>query len=543
MKKVKGLLVFIFLVSLFGCSSDSPEEETSKNILVNNVIINGSNITDGKAKQLAVVVLPNNATDRTVTWSVSNESVAVISTSGLLTPMDNGTVTVTATANDDSGISAEKVITISGVTGPPVFVESISITGTDITDGQPQQLSVEVLPTNATNKAVTWAVSDGLYATISTTGLLTPKLNGTITVTATAADGSAKVGQLQINISGVTPVYATTLKAENMLLWQRSNGGWSKYHNDFSGYDRTQTSSEITTANNTKNNTDTTIDNGHTITEIRSLLSAYKATQNPDYLAAAIRGIDWVFEAQYDNGGWPQVYPIEPTDYSRHITYNDNAMGNVMNLMRDIFLKRNNMDLIDQSYVSKAQTAFDKGIDVILQTQVVINGVKTAWCAQHNAVTLAPATARSYELASNSGSESVGIVRLLMTLDNPSSEVINAINSAVAWFESVKIVGYELKSVTGSQYENGYDKILVEKPGNVMWGRFYSLEDYTGFPYASYFSSFGPNEAFFCSRDGIPKKTIAEISHERRNGYSWYGSWPASLIGSEYTNWKNKNGI
>ena len=541
MKKIKGLVVFVFLLGLFGCSSDDPADETSKSILVSNVVVNSSNITDGNAKQLTVAVIPSNATDRTVTWSVSDESVAVISSSGLLTPMKNGTVTVTATANDASGISAEKVITISGVTGPPVFVESISITGTDITDGQAEQLSVEVLPANANNKAVTWAVSDALYASISNTGLLTPKLNGTIIVTATATDGSEKVGQLQINISGVTPVYATILKAENMLLWQRNNGGWPKEpHNDFSGYDRAQTAGEIATANSTKNNTDTTTDNGHTITEIRSLLSAYKATQNPDYLAAAIRGIDWVLEAQYDNGGWPQYYPLR-NNYSRHITYNDNAMGNVMNLMRDIFLKRNNLDVIDESYVSKAQIAFDKGIQVILDTQVTINGAKTAWCAQHDAITLLPADARDYELASNSGSESVGIVRLLMTLDNPSSEVIDAVNKAVAWFESVKIVGYKLE-------DTGSDKVLVESPGNVMWARFYTLDNYTGHLYEALFNTFGPNEPFFCSRvadseGGGPRKTIAEISHERRNGYAWYGNWPSGLIGSEYSSWKTKHGI
>ncbi len=541
MKKVKGLLVFIFLVSLFGCSSDSPEEKTSKIILVRTVSIIGSNITDGNAKQFNTSVIPNNATDRTVTWSVSDETIAIISDSGLLTPMKNGTVTVTATANDESGISAERIIVISGVTGPLVFVESISITGTDITDGQPQQLSAQILPTTATNKAVTWAVSDGLYATISTTGLLTPKLNGTITVTATAIDGSGKVSQLQINISGLVPVYATILKAENMLLWQRSNGGWPKEpYNDFSGYDRVQTASEITKANNEKNNTDTTIDNNHTVGEIRALLNAYKGTQNPTYLEAAQKGIDFLFEMQYNNGGWPQYYPLR-NNYSRHITFNDNAMGNVMNLMRDIFLKRNNLDVIDQSYVAKAQIAFDKGIQVILDTQVVINGTKTAWCAQHDAITLLPADARDYELVSNSGSESVGVVRLLMTLDNPSSEVKDAVNKAVAWFESVKIVGKSLQSV-------GNDKVLVDSPGNVMWARFYTLGNYTGHTYQALFSTFGSNEPFFCSRvadaeGGGPRKTIAEISYERRNGYAWYGNWPASLIGSEYTNWKNKNGI
>lgn len=542
MKKLNGLLLTVFVLTLFAaCSSESDAVGEENSILVRTVSIIGSNITDGNAKQFSTSVIPNNATDRTVTWSVSDETIAIISDSGLLTPMKNGTVTVTATANDASGISAERVITISGVTGPPVFVESISISGSDITDGQPKQFTADVLPANANIKVVTWAVSDVLYATISNTGLLTPKLNGTITVTATATDGSAKVGELTVNISGVNVVYATTLKAENMLLWQRNNGGWPKYHNDFTGYNRAQTTSEITTANNTKNSADTTIDNNHTIGEIRELLVAYKATLNPNYLAAAIRGVDWVFQAQYANGGWPQVYPLQPTNYSRHITYNDNAMGNVMNLVRDIFLKRNNLDLLDESYVSKAQTAFDKGIDVILKTQNVVNGTKTAWCAQHNATTLLPADARDYELASNSGSESVALVRLLMTLDNPSAEVIDAVKKAIAWFESVKIVGYALQ-------DSGNDKVWVASPGSVTWARFYTLGSYTGHLYQTLFSTFGPNEPFFCSRvadaeGGGPRKTIAEISYERRNGYSWYGNWPAGLIGSEYTAWKNKHGI
>ena len=81
-----------------------------------------------------------------------------------------------------------------------------------------------------------------------------------------------------------------------------------------------------------------------------------------------------------------------------------------------------------------------------------------------------------------------------------------------------------------------------------MWARFYTLDNYTGDQYESLFNTFEPNEPFFCSRDtdsegGGPRKTIAEISYERRNGYAWYGNWPTNLIGSEYTNWKNKNGF
>lgn len=534
MKKLKRLLIFtIGLMVLGSCSSDSDVVEEEKNVEVSTIVINGGNITDGNAKQFTVAVLPNNATDRTVTWSVSDESIATISTTGILTPLDNGTVKITAEANDGSGVMAEKTITISGVSGPVVLIESITVTGgTEITDDEPLQLTAEILPTDATNKVVVWSVSDATIAGVDDNGLLTPKKNGSVTVTATSIDGSNVKGEVVVEISGIT---IKITRAENMLLFQRNDGGWPKYHNDFSGYDRTQTSTDLAEAAK-KDKGDSTIDNGHTIGEIRELLGFYQSAGNTDYLDAAIRGVDWILEAQFDNGGWPQVYPLEPNDYSRYITYNDNAMTNVMNLMRDIFLERNNLQLLDASYVSKAQTAFEKGIQVILDTQVVINGTKTAWCAQHDNITLIPRRARSYELASNSGSESVGIVRLLMTLDNPSSEVIDAVNSAVAWFESVKIVGYALVEQDG-------DKVLVESPGNVMWARFYSLDDYTGYEYQSLFSAFGPNEPFFCSRDGVPKKTIAEISHERRNGYAWYGSWPKNLIGSEYTAWKNKHGI
>lgn len=521
MKNIKSLILLTSIIFMASCSSDSPVDDSSKDISVKTIVINGSNITDGKSKQLSLVILPNNATNKSVAWDISDTSIATISNSGVLTPLENGTIKVTVTAQDNSGVSAEKTITISGVVGPPVLVESITVVGNDITDGNSLQLSTTILPTNATNKSVVWSVSDTSIADVNNVGLLTPKQNGTVTVKATALDASGKYGELVVNISGITPVYSTILKAENMLLWQRNNGGWPKEpYNDFSGYERAQTASEIATAENTKNNTDTTIDNNHTVGELRYLLSAYKATSNPEYLDAATRGIDYLFQAQYGNGGWPQYYPLR-TDYSRHITYNDNAMGNVMNLMRDIFLKKNNLDLIDESYVAKAQTAFDKGIDVILQTQIVINGKKTAWCAQHDAVTLAPAKARSYELASNSGSESVGVTRLLMTLENPSSEVIDAVNSAVAWFEEVKILDIATQN-TGS------DVVVVSSPGNVLWARFYDLNT---------------NQPFFCGRDGIKKNTLAEIELERRTGYAWYGNWPKTLIASEYTSWKTKNGI
>jgi PelA/Pel-15E family pectate lyase len=517
MNNLKKLTLFIGILFLAACSSDKdPVIEQVKSITINNATA----ITDGLAKQLLASVLPSTAADKSVTWSVSDTTIATISQTGLLTPLKNGTVSVNVTANDDSGISKQVTITITGITGPIILSTSITIGATSSTDGKPQQLTLDVQPANATNKTVTWSGSSSV-ATISTTGLLTPISNGTVIIYATANDGSGKVGQLTLTISGIS--YTTILKAENMLLWQRSNGGWPKEpYNDFTGYDRAQTTTEITTANNTKNNTDTTIDNNHTVGELRFLLAAYKSSKNPTYLVAAEKGIDFLFTAQYTNGGWPQYYP-DKSGYRHQITYNDNAMGNVMNLMWDISKSQKDTEIIDSKYKAMAVTAFNKGIDVILKTQITSNGKKTAWCAQHDEVSLLPATARTYELPSISGSESVGITRILMMVESPSAAVKQAVKDAVEWFNSAKLYDIKTQATT-----NPTDVIVVASPGAILWARFYDLQ--TGLP-------------FFCGRDGIKKNTLAEIEVERRTGYAWYGTWPSGLIGTEYTNWKTKHGL
>ena len=196
---------------LISCSSDSPANEENKDILVKTIVINGSDINDGTAKQLTAVILPSNATNKTLVWSVSDASIATISSTGVLTPLANGTIKVTAEATDKSGVIAEKSINISGVAGPVVLVESITVSGNDITDGNPLQLSATVLPANATNKVVSWSVSDASVASISSDGLLTPVKNGVVTVKATATDSSLKEGSLVVNISGIDPGISGTV--------------------------------------------------------------------------------------------------------------------------------------------------------------------------------------------------------------------------------------------------------------------------------------------------------------------------------------------
>jgi len=336
------------------------------------------------------------------------------------------------------------------------------------------------------------------------------------------------------------------LVAENMLLWQRDNGGWPKdtyniffddsktdIDNDINkdktkavkvpiNYNKEQTAEQKKLALDSKYFTDATIDNSHTVRETRYLLEAYKKTGDARYLKAASKGIDYLLKAQYANGGWPQFYPDRKT-YRHNITFNDNAMANVMNLMMDISKGINNTDVLNKKYVPLAKAAFNKGVDIILKTQLELNGKKTVWCAQYDEVTLKPGKARAYELPSLSGSESAEIVRLLMQVDQPSTAVKQAIADAINWFEASKITGYKTQRIKDTLQPRGQDVIVVPDAGSVMWARFYDLET---------------NQPFFCDRDGIKKNTLAEIGNERRAGYAWYGTWPLKLITEEYPAWK-----
>ena len=155
-----------------------------------------------------------------------------------------------------------------------------------------------------------------------------------------------------------------------------------------------------------------------------------------------------------------------------------------------------------------------------------MGGKLTVWCAQHDEIDLRPRPARTFELASLSGSESVGLVRLLMSLEKPTPEVVRSVEAAVVWFESAKIPGLKVESVEDKNAPKGKDKVVVKDAGaKPMWARFYEIE--TGQP-------------IFSGRDGVKKYSLAEIEHERRNGYAWLGYWPETLLEKEYPTWKTK---
>ncbi len=308
--------------------------------------------------------------------------------------------------------------------------------------------------------------------------------------------------------------------ADNVLLYQRDTGGWPK------GIDMARVLSDDDKAliRGSKNRQDSILDNGATHTQIRYLAKVYNASGLERIRRGFFKGVDYLFEAQYDNGGWPQRYP-NPSGYSRYITFNDNAMIGAMSVLRDIAEERGGYTFVDEGRRMKAKEAVRKGIRCILKCQIVVDGRRTAWCQQHDEKTFEPRPARIYEKISICGGESVDIVRFLMSIDNPTEEIIEAIQSAVAWFDRVKITGIQQVNKPDDS-ERGYDKVIIkDATAPPLWARFYEI---------------GTNRPIFCGRDGKIKYTMAEIEHERRTGYSWYGRGPADLLARDYPAWQKK---
>lgn len=290
--------------------------------------------------------------------------------------------------------------------------------------------------------------------------------------------------------------------ADNVLTHQSREGGWPK---NTPLTDPARRGADPGLAN--------TFDNQATTLPMAFLARVTTATGDPAYAAAFQRGLDYTLAAQYPNGGWPQYYPLRG-GYHDHVTFNDDAMIRILDLLQDIAAGSEPYGFVDPAQRARAAAAVSRGIDVILESQVRQNGVLTAWCAQHDAVTLAAAWARKFEPPSLSGSESVAIVRFLMSIDNPSPEVVAAIDAALAWFERSAIRDVRLEAYTNA--EGQPDRRLISAPGaDPLWARFYDLKT---------------NAPIFMGRDSVAHDDLADIERERRMGYTYIGTWPSVLL-------------
>ena len=178
------------------------DEQTD--VPVTGVSLNTStlNLIEGGTDTLTATVEPNNATNRNVTWSSDNPSVATVN-NGVVSAVSEGTATITVTAQGDSTKSASCTVTVTAAT---VSVTGVTLnkTSTSLYVGDTETLTATVAPDNATNKAVTWTSSNPSVATVEN-GVVTALARGTAVITATAADGSGASASCTVTVSSYLP--------------------------------------------------------------------------------------------------------------------------------------------------------------------------------------------------------------------------------------------------------------------------------------------------------------------------------------------------
>lgn len=143
----------------------------------------------GNTQTLTLNVTPSTAS-KNVTWTSSNTSVATVS-NGVVTPKAVGTATITATSTLDNTVKGSATIT---VTNDPIPVTGVTLdkSSYNISLGSTTTLTATITPSSATNKNVIWSILDTTVASISSTGVVTPKKLGSTTVTVETVDGGFK---------------------------------------------------------------------------------------------------------------------------------------------------------------------------------------------------------------------------------------------------------------------------------------------------------------------------------------------------------------
>lgn len=330
--------------------------------------------------------------------------------------------------------------------------------------------------------------------------------------------------------------YATPearMVADNIVSFQTPSGGWSKNQNRAAPPrlpgQRYANDAETMTLNTGSFDAPAdrfwtfvgAFDNDATTTEMRFL--ALVQSQLPDkdgevYRASFIKGVNYILGAQYPNGGWPQIYPLEG-GFHDAVTFNDNAIIKVAELLEDISKGKGNFAFVPADLCSKSGESYTHAIDVILASQVVVDGKRTIWPQQVDALTLAPTSARNYEPRSLSSAESSSILVFLMHQPNPTPAIKMAIHDGITWLKDHAIYGKAFTMTPDGR------KLIDRPDAGPIWGRMYDIK--TGKP-------------IFGDLDKSIYNDVNEISRGRRNGYSWYATTAKKAL-DVYAKWSETN--
>ena len=178
--------------------------------------ITSHEMTEGDAVTLTASIAPDNATNKNVVWSSSDNSVATVNDYGYVFALTPGSATITVTTVDGS-----KTATCEITVKPKIYpVDDIKldITSHEMTEGDAVTLTASIAPDNATNKNVVWSSSDNSVATVNDYGYVFALTPGSATITVTTVDGS-KTATCEITVkSKVYPVTGVSLDRTSVEL-------------------------------------------------------------------------------------------------------------------------------------------------------------------------------------------------------------------------------------------------------------------------------------------------------------------------------------
>ena len=210
------------------------------------------NLTNNKTADITVTVKPDDAADRSVTWSVNGDAVTLGGSNSdstrTVTAQKGGTATVTVKANDGSNVSQSIEITVTDDTPVPVTGVSLNKNTLSLTVGGKDTLIATVAPTNASNQKVSWSTSSDKIASVDSNGNVTAVAQGSATITATTEDGKKTAtcsvtvtastvavtgvkldkSSATVNVNGTTQLTATvepSNAANKSVTWKSSNTG------------------------------------------------------------------------------------------------------------------------------------------------------------------------------------------------------------------------------------------------------------------------------------------------------------------------------
>ena len=376
--------------------------------------------------------------------------------------------------------------------------------------------------------------------------------------------------------------------ADVVMAIQKVNGGWYK-----NSQMHKLTEEELLDLMRKKRD-HSCLDNYATTQEMRFLAHVYKYNKDERYRQSFLRALNMILECQKGCGGWSQYWPLTGQgSYQDYITFNDNLMTNVMLILRDIYENEGDFrDLTDEATRNRCRAAFNRGLDCILRCQIDDEGVKSVWCAQHDTTNFLPTEGRPHELPTFCGAESAALLEFLMSIENPSKQVQEAVAAACDWLDKHKIENKALEDYTNAQGEP--DRRVIDQPGNALWGRFIQLGGKTAkktqklfikhlearnkirkvvykgreYQYAEADNardSYAPSRAYqpvyaiykdslqnlyyrylynyedtppIIDWQGVPQRT--SLMPVNRAKYQFLGNWPWEVIYGEYPMWKEK---